>query len=78
VVKSWKELGIDIAEMDASTRASMDGQVPEDTKYGDWLKRQSKARQDEVLGPVRAKLFMPFVCANSNNVSVLNVPYLRL
>lgn len=56
VAKSWKELGIDMADMPAGTRASMDGQVPADLTYGDWLKRQSAARQDEILGPVRAKL----------------------
>jgi hypothetical protein len=56
VTKSWRELGIDMAEMPAGTRASMDGQVPADLSYGDWLKRQSAARQDEILGPVRGKL----------------------
>lgn len=57
VTKSWKELGIDIAELPPVTRASMDGQVPADLTYGEWLKRQSAARQDEILGPVRGKLF---------------------
>lgn len=56
VTKSWRELGIPIDEMTASERASMDGQVPADTTYGEWLKRQSAARQDQVLGPERAKM----------------------
>lgn len=56
VTKSWAELGIDIAEMPQGTRASMDGQVPADLKYSDWLKRQSAERQDEILGPVRAAM----------------------
>lgn len=56
VLKSWAELGIPIAELDATTRASMDGQVPADTSYGEWIKKQSAARQDEVLGPTRGKL----------------------
>ena len=34
----------------------MDGQVANDTTYADWLKRQSGARQDEVLGATRGKL----------------------
>lgn len=38
------------------TRASMDGQVPKSTNYGDWIKGQSAERQDEVLGPARGKL----------------------
>lgn len=56
VTKSWRELGIDLPEKAASTRASMDGQVSADTTYGDWLNRQSAARQDEVLGATRGKL----------------------
>lgn len=57
VLKSWKELGIDLPEFAPSTRASMDGQVPETLTYQTWLERQSAARQDEILGPTRGKLF---------------------
>lgn len=57
ITKSWQELGIDIDEMDEGTRASMDGQVPASTTYGEWLRDQSAARQDQVLGPTRGKLF---------------------
>ena len=54
ITKSWKELGgSDLPEFSASTRASMDGQVPSDLDYSDWLKKQSAARQDEVLGATR-------------------------
>lgn len=56
VVKSWRELGLNIDEAPASTRASMDGQVAEDTTFAAWIKRQPAARQIEVLGPTRAKL----------------------
>ncbi|KAF1706279.1 phage minor head protein [Pseudoxanthomonas sacheonensis] len=57
VTKSWRELGIDVDDMPAATRASMDGQVPADTTYSEWLGRQSAERQDEVLGAARGKLF---------------------
>jgi hypothetical protein len=56
VTKSWRDLGFDIDEMAPGTRASMDGQVPEETTYSEWLMRQSAARQDDVLGPTRGKL----------------------
>jgi hypothetical protein len=56
VLKSWRELGIDANELPAGTRASMDGQVPAETTYGDWLLRQSAARQDEILGPTRGAM----------------------
>ena len=58
VLKSYKELGIDIPEVviDGKTRASVDGQLPAETTYGQWLEKQSAARQTEVLGATRAKL----------------------
>lgn len=56
VTKSWRELGIDIDEIPPGQRASMDGQVPADMSYGDWLKRQSAGRQDQILGPERGRL----------------------
>jgi hypothetical protein len=56
VTKSFRELGIDIDEVPPSERASMDGQVPADTTFGEWLKKQSAERQDQVLGPTRGKL----------------------
>lgn len=58
VLKSFKDMGIDIPEVDVDgrTRASLDGQIPADTTYPEWIKRQSAARQDDVLGPTRGKL----------------------
>ena len=58
MTKSFAELGIEgIPEFGiGSTRASMDGQVPKDTTYADWIMRQSAGRQDQVLGTTRAKL----------------------
>ena len=50
-MKSWRELGIDVDEMDAGTRASMDGQVRQlTTNYAQWLERQPYERQIKVLG----------------------------
>ncbi|HAS0759979.1 TPA: hypothetical protein JAX45_003398 [Enterobacter hormaechei subsp. xiangfangensis] len=57
ILKSWRELGIDIDEMDDGTRASMDGQVSAKTTYLEWLRRQSAQRQDQVLGAERGRLF---------------------
>jgi SPP1 gp7 family putative phage head morphogenesis protein len=39
------------------TRAGMDGPVSAGLSYGDWLARQPKAFQNEVLGPGRASIF---------------------
>jgi hypothetical protein len=58
ILKSNKELGIDVPDvvMKDGTRASMDGQLPKDVTYSQWIQKQSAARQDEVLGPNRAKM----------------------
>lgn len=56
VTKSWRELGIPLDEMTPAQRASMDGQVPGNTTYSEWLNRQSDARKLEVLGPARYQL----------------------
>ena len=60
VLKSWKELGINLKESAPGTRAQMPGSkgvATADTTYGQWLKRQPKGFQDDVLGKERAKLF---------------------
>lgn len=57
VTKSFRDLGIDLDEVDAGTRASMNGQVPADLTYGAWLAKQSATFQDEVLGRAKGLLF---------------------
>lgn len=57
VLKSWSQLGIKASDIDGKTRASMDGQVPAATSFGDWLGRRSADEQDDVLGATRGKLF---------------------
>lgn len=58
IIKSWKELGIDLEQAPKGTRASMDGQVAQDLTFEDWLKTKSKATIVQVLGKTRAELFM--------------------
>lgn len=57
VTRSFRELGLDIDEAPAGTRASLNGQVPDKTTYGEWLRRQPVEFQGEVLGVTKAKLF---------------------
>ncbi|WBY16622.1 minor capsid protein [Erythrobacteraceae bacterium WH01K] len=57
VTKSFRELGLDRDELTPAQRASMDGQVPGDTTFKDWLERKGEATQNEVLGPERAAIF---------------------
>jgi hypothetical protein len=56
VLKSWRELGIDMDGQPESVRASMDGEVPAETTFAEWIKKQSARRQDDILGPKRGKL----------------------
>ena len=76
VTKSWKELGFDVDDLPQSTRASADGQIPEDTTFEGWLKRRTQAEQDEYLGPGRAELwregkitFRDLVSGNGREIS---------
>ena len=57
VTKSWRDLGIDLDEVAATTRASMNGQVSSTETFGSWLKKQRASVQDEALGPTRGALF---------------------
>ena len=58
ITKSWRELGFDAEDLAPSTRASMNGQVPEDMTYGEWLRRQDRETVEEVLGVKKARLFL--------------------
>lgn len=55
VLKDADELGLN--DLPEGKRASIDGQVPASTTYGEWLKRQPESVQREVLGATRMKLF---------------------
>lgn len=57
VTKSWRELGVKAKDAPEATRASMDGQVPEQVTYGEWLDEQPAAIQDAALGVGKARLW---------------------
>lgn len=57
IVASWRDLGIDQDEMPPSMRASMDGLVPDDITFTQWLKSKPASVQDDLLGATRGKLF---------------------
>lgn len=57
ITKSWRDLGIDADELPPGARASMDGTVPADQTYAQWLRKQSAARQLDVMGGERFKRF---------------------
>lgn len=56
ILKSAKELGIDVRDIPPAERASMDGVVPGDTNYQEWFSRQSFERQKQIVGEKRARL----------------------
>lgn len=58
VTRTWRELGIDLPEFSATTRASQDGQVRADLTYYQWLKTQPASFVEEALGATRAKVFL--------------------
>lgn len=54
-VIDYEELGFDPPP--PGKRASMDGPIPADTTYGEWLAKQPQQIQAEVLGPARVGYF---------------------
>lgn len=57
VLKSFRELGLDLDEVPPSTRASVNGQIAEDTTFEGWLSRRTVAEQNTNLGAGRADLW---------------------
>jgi len=64
VLKSAAELGIPVKDLTPTARASMDGVIAGDTTYSEWLERQPRDRQIQILGPDRVRLM------NEGGVSV--------
>lgn len=57
VLKSWRDIGLDADELPEGTRSSLDGQIPAETTYAEWLKTKPVEFQNEVLGKTKAQLF---------------------
>lgn len=57
ILKSWKELGININEAPEGTRSALDGYVPQSTTYSEWFDKAGEKVQMDVLGPARYKLY---------------------
>jgi hypothetical protein len=54
ILKSFDDLGID--DESESEREAMDGQVPANTSYLEWLCTQPQERQEQILGVERARM----------------------
>lgn len=57
ILKTWKELGIDLDELPTGTQSSDAGYLPQDYTFNDFLKTKTKDYQDKVLGVGRAQLW---------------------
>lgn len=81
ITKSYKELGLDIEEIPAGTRSSMDGYVASTLKASDWFEKKGSSFQKEYLGEKRYSLFKEGKITLSDLVSqkgrVLTVEELR-
>lgn len=58
LVKSYRDLGLDIDDLQPGTRASMNGQVPATETYDSWLRQQPREFVYDVLGPGKGKIFL--------------------
>lgn len=57
IIKSWHELNIPGNLLTDSEKAAMDGKAADEQSYSEWLAKQSPARQDQILGKERGKLY---------------------
>lgn len=57
ILKTFRELGLNMDEPTIGTRASSEGQIKADTTFEQWLSRRSAAQQKEQLGAGRAQLW---------------------
>jgi hypothetical protein len=57
ILKTFKDLGVNIPEGPVGTRASDEGQISRNTTFDEFLKRKGQAYQDEVLGEGKADLW---------------------
>ncbi len=57
LTKTFKELGLDIPEFKASTRAASGGPVAVGTTFTEFIDKKGKAFADDLLGPGRAELY---------------------
>lgn len=57
IMKTLREMGIDMDEPDPGQRAAAGGPINAKTTFADFLKMKGEAYQNEVLGPGRAELF---------------------
>jgi hypothetical protein len=57
VMKSWEELGVNANELTGSMRASMNGHVPAETDYEEWLSGRSAAEVDRVFGKAKGAMW---------------------
>jgi len=57
ILKSWRELGININEAPEGTRSALDGYVPQSMTYSEWFDKAGEKVQMDVLGPARFKQY---------------------
>lgn len=78
IIKSAEALGLDLPPLE---RAAMNGTAAADTKYADWIARQSAKMQDDILGPTRGALMrqgkLPFDRFFNNRGDFLTLDELR-
>lgn len=56
VTKSLAEMKLNPSDFSSATRASMNGQVPSNTKFADWIINQPQSVLDDAFGIERAYL----------------------
>lgn len=74
LLKTLREMGIDMDEPDLGMRASSNGPISAKTTFTDFLKLKGEAYQNEVLGPNRAQMFRDGKLSTRDLVSAAGKP----
>lgn len=57
IIKSFRELGIDLDDVRGLTRSSLNGEVPREMNYEQWFDNQSEKDKEKYLGKGRFELY---------------------
>lgn len=57
ILRSWEELGIAAASLTEAQKKALDGKLPKEISFDQWLRKKTSSFQDKLLGPARARLW---------------------
>jgi hypothetical protein len=57
ILKRWQDMGVPATALSARQKKKLDGKLPAEISFDQWLRGKTKSFQDKLLGPARARLW---------------------